>query len=331
MRWGGCTGSSRRLGTLFLAFSDIYTFPMSLFVVLRLLTGYCWWPVAFFSNSLPWTLLFAPLILVILTAMHRRCRALLAGIVTAALLVWYGPLLVPKPAASCFFPCDSLTVLQYNIAEGRTPLDDLLHTLRESEADVITLQEVETSQAEIIHKDLLDVYPYQIAEINGGAGLLSRYPIREHSYLDLSGRSYLRADLDINGQALVVVSAHPEVAYMDLQNWNYSSRSRSALISLADIASRGTPMLIAGDFNMVDQSADYDIMLQAGLHDVFREQGWGFGPTYPTKHAVAPIRMTPFLRIDFIWHTSHLRTLRAWVGADSGSDHLPVFAVLAWQ
>jgi len=321
----------RRLSVLFLAFSDVYAIPMSFFVVLRLLTGYRWWPVAFFSNSLPWTLLFAPLLLVILLAMRRWRRAVLAGIVTAAFLIWYGPLFLPKPVVECPSPCDTLTIMQYNIAEGRVPTADLLLTLDESGADLITLQEVEMSQAEMIRKNLSDVYPFQVMEVDGGAGLLSRYPIRDYAYLDLPGRSYLRADLDVSGQQLIVVSAHPEVAYMDLQNWDYSSRSISALVALTEMASQGMPTLIAGDFNMVDQSADYDLMRQAGLHDAFREQGWGFGLTYPTKHAVAPIRMMPFLRIDFIWYTDHFNTQHTWVGADSGSDHLPVFAVLAWQ
>lgn len=321
----------QRLTALFLAFSDIYGLPMGLFVLLRLLTGYRFWPVAFFSQTLPWTLLIAPPLLIVLFAKRRWYRAVPAAIVTTALFVWYGPLFLPKPAVSCSSPCDALTIMQYNIAEGRTPTADLLRVLRESGADIITLQEVETSQAKAILDDLSDVYPYQIAEEDRGNGLFSHYPLRDHAYLDLPGRSYLRADLDVNGQPLIVISAHPQVAYVDLQKWSYISRSRSALVSLAEMASQGTPTLIAGDFNMVDQSADYDLMLQAGLHDAFRDQGWGLGLTYPTAHAIAPIRLAPFLRIDFIWHTQQLRTLRAWVGPDGGSDHLPVFAMFAWQ
>jgi vancomycin resistance protein VanJ len=34
-------------------------------------------------------------------------------------------------------------------------------------------------------------------------------------------------------------------------------------------------------------------------------------------------------RVDYIWHTPDLVALEAWVGADAGSDHLPVLARLA--
>jgi endonuclease/exonuclease/phosphatase (EEP) superfamily protein YafD len=36
--------------------------------------------------------------------------------------------------------------------------------------------------------------------------------------------------------------------------------------------------------------------------------------------------LLPMLRVDYIWHTESLRALQAWVGADAGSDHLPVLA-----
>lgn len=152
--------------------------------------------------------------------------------------------------------------------------------------------------------------------------------MQDHRRLNLEGRSYLQADLEMNGRRVIVVSAHPYVGYMDLQNWRYSSRSVSAL---AAMASQGTPTIIAGDFNMVDQSADYDLLIEAGLHDAFRERGWGLGLTYPTGYARAPIAMRPFVRIDYVWHTDNFRTIRAWVGPNWGSDHLPLLVDLGWE
>jgi endonuclease/exonuclease/phosphatase (EEP) superfamily protein YafD len=273
----------RRVGGLLLAASDIYAIPTALFVALRVLTGYLLWPIAFASNTLPWPLLLSIPLLAALLALRRWKRAVLAAIPVAAFLGWYGLLLIPKPPAECTAPCEEIHLLQYNIGPGLLAGEDLIRVVRESGADIITLQEVESAQAEQLRSGVADMYPFQIYELAGGAGLLSRYPIQDYEPLRLEGRSYLRADLDVNGRTLLVISAHPYVGYMDLQNWKYSSRSISALEAMAELASQGMPTIIAGDFNMVDQSSDYDLLIEAGLHDAFRERGWGFGLTYPTS------------------------------------------------
>ncbi len=320
-----------RVPGLLLAAADVYTIPAASFAVLRVLTGYRLWPVAFASNTLPWILLPAIPLLAALIAMRRWKRAALAAIQVAAFLGWYGALLIPKPPATCAAPCEDIRVLQYNVGSGLLAGEALIEAMRASGADIVTLQEVASAQAEELRNGVEDVYPYQIMQMDGGAGVLSQYPIMDSEYLALEGRSYLRADIEVNGRPLIVISAHPYVGYMDLENWNYSSRSISALEAMAELASQGTPTVIAGDFNMVDQSADYDFMREAGLHDAFRERGWGFGLTYPTEYARTPIPMRPFVRIDYVWHTDDFTTIGAWVGPNRGSDHLPLLAELGWE
>ncbi len=107
------------------------------------------------------------------------------------------------------------------------------------------------------------------------------------------------------------------------------TRLRNAqLNALLQHATKGQPSLLIGDFNMVQYQAAYRGFIAAGLVDSFREAGTGRGFTYPIRRA--GFRLRPLLRIDFIWHTRHMRAKRAWVGTDYGSDHLPIFAELTW-
>ena len=62
-----------------------------------------------------------------------------------------------------------------------------------------------------------------------------------------------------------------------------------------------------------------------GFSDSFDEAGWGLGHTMR-----APLVRVPALRLDYVWHTPELRPIEARVGAEAGSDHLPVVTHLAW-
>jgi endonuclease/exonuclease/phosphatase (EEP) superfamily protein YafD len=69
-------------------------------------------------------------------------------------------------------------------------------------------------------------------------------------------------------------------------------------------------------------------MISRHLRDSYQEVGWGFGHTYPTTPQSFGISV-PLLRIDYVFHSAELVALRARVGPDGGSDHLPVVADLS--
>lgn len=82
---------------------------------------------------------------------------------------------------------------------------------------------------------------------------------------------------------------------------------------------------------MSDASLIYD-EIAARMQDGWREAGNGAGRTWPVAAAIGLPRMIqPFLRIDYIWHSAALRATAAEVGADIGSDHLPVSLSLEWR
>ena len=91
------------------------------------------------------------------------------------------------------------------------------------------------------------------------------------------------------------------------------------------------PAIVAGDFNMSDASLIYD-EIAALLTDAWREAGNGAGRTWPVAEEIGlPRLIHPLLRIDYVWHSPHLRAAAAAVGAAIGSDHLPLAAVFEWR
>ena len=83
-------------------------------------------------------------------------------------------------------------------------------------------------------------------------------------------------------------------------------------------------VIVAGDFNMTDQSSDYQAMRERA-RDAFLDAGWGLGFTYPagTTHAkhwherLSP----PILRLDYVFYSGHVRAHSARVGPNGDSDH----------
>jgi vancomycin resistance protein VanJ len=86
------------------------------------------------------------------------------------------------------------------------------------------------------------------------------------------------------------------------------------------------PVLIAGDFNMTDQTGDYARIAEQ-YADTYREIGWGMGFTFPDLG-----QRLLLAQLDYVFHSSHFVAVEARVwGTSGGSDHRPVYAVLGFK
>jgi vancomycin resistance protein VanJ len=217
-------------------------------------------------------------------------------------------------------------VLFLNVANGLIQPERLRQAVEHSTADLIGLTELTAGQADAL-RGLTDAYPYQYLYGAGipGKGILSRTPLRAAQLIDLYParpdlQAYVTVEANGKAQEVQVVVAHPPPQRTRQRN--------EQLKALLRLATNGEPTLLMGDFNMVQAQAAYRRYVAAGLIDAFREAGTGRGFTYPVRRA--GVRLQPLLRIDFIWHSSHLLAKRTWVGTDYGSDHLPIYAEMTW-
>jgi vancomycin resistance protein VanJ len=221
-------------------------------------------------------------------------------------------------------PLPAFRVLFFNVANGLLAPDRLKQALEQSQADVIGLAELTSIQAGAV-SDLKEIYPYQYLHGAGipGKGLLSKVPMRGAELVELHPqrpdlRAYITLGADSDAQEVQVIVAHPPPQ---------RTRFRGEQIRrLLELAIGGESTLLMGDFNMVQAQEAYRRYAAAGLIDAFRAAGTGRGLTYPVRRG--GFRLRPMLRIDYIWHTRHLRAQRTWLGSDYGSDHLPIFAEL---
>jgi vancomycin resistance protein VanJ len=234
----------------------------------------------------------------------------------------------------------TLTVMTYNVGAGLAPPPRLVAFLRRSGADIIGLQELAPEQGAAIAERLADAYPHQALHPSGipGKGVLSRFPLHETELLDLHpGRPDLQAVVNAPGGGLLVLVAHPPPPRFGRGQMVHSELANEQIARIAAVATRGHPAVLLTDFNRVGWQAAYRQLRDSGLIDAFGAAGRGPGFTLPTRwshlayrgHPLGELPLPPLLRVDYVWHTAHFRTVRSWIGHNAGSDHLPVLAELA--
>jgi endonuclease/exonuclease/phosphatase family metal-dependent hydrolase len=232
--------------------------------------------------------------------------------------------------------------MTYNVGNGLARPNRLLDVVRDANADVVGLQELDVAQADALATELQDVYPYQVLLPNGfaGKGLLSHFPLLDHAQLVLyPDRPDLTVSLDVHGVGLRVLVAHPPPPRLVGTRIAFDRGTLFQLERLATLTLEHPPGVLLGDFNMTRRNPIYAWFAAAGLRDAFAVAGVGRGWTLPTRighgriqHRLHRLPLRPIARVDYIWYTRGLAAEAAWVGADGGSDHLPVLArlALAW-
>jgi vancomycin resistance protein VanJ len=320
--------------------AGMYGGVVTTLLVVKLVAGGDWLPVELFSSFLPLSLL--PALILWPVSLWRRRWRLSALLVTAviAFVVWYGGNFVPSgvPRSST---AATLRLMTYNLHAETNAIAPLAAVIRESQADLVALQEVSPELAQVLSRELSDAYPYQAlhpASDNAilGQGVLSRYPIRTDEYWRIA-LGHQRVEVDLGDESLTLYNTHPVHPFRLREGKLFDSSGHQQEVDvILSRAKRDTgPVIIAGDFNMSDQSSDYQRIAQ-DFNDAYRERGWGLGFTFPdfayasalpANLPVMSLFVRPLARLDYVFHSADLQALSAYVVANSGgSDHRPVLA-----
>lgn len=328
-----------------------YALALMLYVFLRIVIGDGFWLLAWFNNFSPYY--FLPLVAVLPLALWLRAEVL--SILSLVLLAigagWFLPRLIPNNLLTSYAHAgQTLKVVTFNVWGANEQLNDVIEWLRETDADLILLQEIPPEWAGKGIPELEAIYPYQMAQPlkvrASGNAILSRYPIIHHERHDLHNgfKANDRFELDVNGLTVAVYNIHFYMPQDDNPRFTppldnpflnmvakYDDRRRNMQIDrlLTLLESEQYPVIVAGDFNMSDNAVIYG-QITRRLNDSYREAGFGLGATWPIAEIAGfPRIIPPLLRIDYIWHSDQFSALNAAVGSELGSDHLPLVTTLA--
>jgi vancomycin resistance protein VanJ len=283
---------------------------------------------------------FLPLPLVLLAGIMKSRRDLVLMVVAGA-GVWaylWGGLFLPRAPPSKTEP--SLVVLSYNVLGFNFNAAQAIQVIRDSGADVVSLNELNPENAAAIDRELKTLYPHQwLVPRPGvtGSGILSKHrfervlpqPLGNHGWVG----EPLAVDLAIGHRRVRVVGFHASAGPDRVVKRQLQAQA------LADYAERHSgPLVLLGDLNATDQNGAYAVVARS-TRDAWREAGRGFGHTFPAsafpsargaRTALLAGLIPPWLvRIDYVFYSDQLEAVDAQVCADAGgSDHRGVIATL---
>jgi endonuclease/exonuclease/phosphatase family metal-dependent hydrolase len=220
--------------------------------------------------------------------------------------------------------------------DGRVKPDRIANVLRETEAEIIALQEVlsipdlgpEADQARYIADEL--GFHWALGEnrrLRGGAYgnvVLSRHPLHSHCNFDITvhgreNRGCLRTDVNVNESLVMhVFNVHLGTAYLERR------QQARKLVTEAIIQSRELvgPRVVLGDFNEWTPGLATRMLTEELRSADVKYHLNGRGRTYPG--------FLPFLHLDHVYHDPSMElrrlTLHRSKVALIASDHLPLIA-----
>ena len=219
-----------------------------------------------------------------------------------------------------------LKILSWNIwLDGN--LGNIIEFVRESDADIIGMQEVIPEREPNILESLAALgYHHAFSTVmelrhdgkKMGNAVFSRFPILSHDTTALSEEPRRLADhvvLDVNGESIHIFNTH--IMHTHQKQSDVQDSQIEKLLSLLP----ETRVLVMGDFNATPESGVVRRMSEVLIStDPSNTPTWSM---YPAGcHACDP--QSVYTRLDYIFASRDLATHSPAVGKSDASDHLPI-------
>jgi endonuclease/exonuclease/phosphatase (EEP) superfamily protein YafD len=224
-----------------------------------------------------------------------------------------------------------LTLMTYNLFfKNRNP-DVILNQIKETNPDILVVQELTPQWVHLLSKSLEHTYPYKTIYANKGThgmGVYSKYKLSSDTLLLHESKKPFAQIVNVRvlNKKIQLINTHtasPAAAvehpenFLSLFSSNYSQREKqfTQIEDAAENNSNAISILI-GDLNTTSYEPLYR-NLRNNWIDVFNEVGEGSNKTFPNTS-----RSKPFLTLDYIFIKGAITPVSAHVLNSSSSDHL---------
>lgn len=295
---------------------------------LAMLTSRYGWPIyAELASHFQVQYFAATLVLAVIALCLRRLRLALlilfcSAVLSAQVVPWYLPLSDRADTAN-------YRVLSANLNRRNSDAEGVLAWVEAEQPDLALFMEVNEEMADGL-TSLKDILPYssqQKVAAKLGMVLYSKVPLTNLQPKKFGTESInLTAQIEAAGQPMSLVAIHPLPPF----EGEYF-RDRNRLLSTVGeyVQTQSDPVLLLGDLNITMWSPYYRALIQqSGLKNTRR--GIGILPTWPQRPVFGFLsNRTALLKliqipIDHCLASPELTVAGMHIGADTGSDHLPI-------
>ncbi|RCW40156.1 endonuclease/exonuclease/phosphatase (EEP) superfamily protein YafD [Halopolyspora algeriensis] len=257
--------------------------------------------------------------------LRRWLTTVALGVVTAILALSVAPRAIPDEPVPV--RGEPVTVLSVNVYFGKADPARIVELVRRHGVDVLGLQELTPQLVTALDEaGLAEVLPHRVFEIRpdaAGAGIVSRYPLRELSLVRRTTMSQPSTRVDLPGpRDMEFVAAHPTIPVGD----GTASTWRREIAALPPpVSGRQEPArVLAGDFNATLDHSPLRNLLGRGYADAAEVTGNGLQPTWPMNGRP----LVPPVTIDHVLVSGGTVVRGYRTFAVDGTDHRAVLAHL---
>lgn len=284
--------------------------------------GRFFWVADLFSHFQVQYLIVAIGCLLASVVTFRLRRAAVACLICCFVVVRICPIWISNENV---IPSDqnNLRLISMNLFAGNHNYSPGLAVIRESDADVVVLQEVTSGWAEQL-KLLSDVFPHVCTVPRDdafGIAVLSRSPLRSVQVRNVGEVPWIEAEVGPNDAPVFLVAAHT----LPPMGAKGASTRREQFQAIEDSKKRALarelPLVVAGDLNCSPWSAHMrDLLGKNELKNA--RDGFGLNASWPVRLFVLRIP------IDHVLVDPAIKVLEFGLLEDVSSDHFPIIADL---
>jgi endonuclease/exonuclease/phosphatase (EEP) superfamily protein YafD len=192
------------------------------------------------------------------------------------------------------------------------------------QADIVILVEVSPASLRTLEASGWDRrFPYVVGDsqddVNGSV-IYSRFPLGTGTLINTTFHQWLTTVTVPEIGTVTVVGVHPCNPYCGSNLWT----SEHAVLTQVAAAHQSGPLIMAGDFNAVDDHGPMQALRRVGLESAADVAGAGWLPTWPANRGIPPM-----IPIDHVMINARLTATSVRTFAVDDSDHLGLITTLA--
>ena len=226
------------------------------------------------------------------------------------------------------------SVMTYNVNYGMAAPNLAVRAIRQTDADIVFLQETTPAWRRYLSSELAEAYPhrrYRHYNGSGGMGVLSKLPFTEISYVHTQAGWFpswtIQADTPVGPVQICNVHLRPPLTNAgELSIGQYFKSPATHRQELAEACGNmdpELPRLVVGDFNENDFGGGIKWLAEQGFTDALSQFDTA-SKTWRWNTSLFKLRD----RLDHILYSGDLHSVSGWVVNEGLSDHLPVVAVI---
>ena len=263
------------------------------------------------------------LLIVLVRARHRFAIAVITiavALLALCHLAWLGPLFVNDHRAAS---TPKFRLMSLNMYNGGADARKVAQ--RAERADIVILVEATPSALQDLKPFGWDEhFPYSLGDPKDGftnTAVYSRFPLRQSKLIDNTSFQQWETTVRVPDVGSIrLMAVHPCNPYCGGDRWS----AEHQLLNEAISENLDRPLVVAGDFNAVDDHGPMQALRRLGLKSATDVAGAGWLPTYPADEPFPPL-----LPIDHVMINKELTATSVTSFAITGTDHRGLFATLA--